>query len=636
MWNILSKVFRPLEEKQRRPAEVGGGGSISGSSHAVGPDASVPQQQRRGNLKQEYDDEGAARQQRKDEDTSTLKNRKRSRSQSAEAKRVDSEMEEGRKPLQKGVKRIMTASGRREKSSEGKKQPPRQPPHISASGATVERRISHKNTDDNNTHSKNDGRKRRRVEPSPPPERSVRPMLATVASTTATATATKLTTTKAGKKKTGTTTTSTVKHASNKTSRKIGKVTAAVASTTAGTTTTRLVSQSTTNARRKPMASASKRERADKTMPSVKRKSPPTNPTNTATSIVASAPAAAATNNTTVPEKQREIKVKKEPPQPAVATASLNRWEKKQATTRQLRQARVSVRDGKFNHCLALLRGQVVDAGILVAQALQVGHWPSPFDSNGIRHRTHMSMVGASIQQFCRDTILPSILSATSKDAGDRTSTTAFKAAMIGTCLMLREILIQNSKAIFGRPNYPGKETFQVRTLATAVIMQAIAGEAASTQKRFMEALRDYENGHPMFTQHLKYDTSRNHNAVVAAVAAAAGGDAPKDDQPQGLTMDQESFLRHAERHPLHHPRRRLCAEPNAVHVTVLRHTDAGGMSGDYNTTSTTPPIPNSHTEGAVTQAPDPSLSASSTSISPVPTPTFPPLLLLSQLQIQL
>jgi hypothetical protein len=213
------------------------------------------------------------------------------------------------------------------------------------------------------------------------------------------------------------------------------------------------------------------------------------------------------------------------------------------------RNTKLRTEEEKKARLIQNIQEQVICAGTLVAQALYGGPWPSPPPEDGgsrsAHHQSHMSMVGASVQQFCRDTALPSMLQA-ALDQPD-VKLPFGKSPLVGTCIMLREVLVQNSKAIFGLPNIPEKHAFGARVLATAVVLQALDHDAVMTRRKFLEAIRAYDAGDASFGNHLVYDLD------------------PTDPA-------QESFQRHARRHPMRGRNRLAVPEVNAVHVTVLQN----------------------------------------------------------------
>lgn len=121
-------------------------------------------------------------------------------------------------------------------------------------------------------------------------------------------------------------------------------------------------------------------------------------------------------------------------------------------------------------------RQQVVHAATLVSRALHAGPWPSPHRSldpteyamrtvmGYKRHTRHMSMVGASVEKFALDIILPSVMQELSQtpprstasysvddDDDDAKETVGDDIRVfIGTLILLREVLILNATSIFG------------------------------------------------------------------------------------------------------------------------------------------------------------------------------------------
>lgn len=199
---------------------------------------------------------------------------------------------------------------------------------------------------------------------------------------------------------------------------------------------------------------------------------------------------------------------------------------------------------------------QVLHAGALVAQALLSGPWPSPmrpinqenlqdeFFASYTQHQAHMSTVGASVQQFCKDTVFPSMNRAICVDKPFS------KGPLIGTLILLREVLMQNANTIFGLSMTSDNNKFVARVLATSVVLHSIEHEGATTRRRFNDSMDAYDSGDNLFSIHL----------------------ADPIEPSTKPTSSERSFHLHAKQHPLRCGQTYLAIpEANSAHVTVLQ-----------------------------------------------------------------
>ena len=198
-------------------------------------------------------------------------------------------------------------------------------------------------------------------------------------------------------------------------------------------------------------------------------------------------------------------------------------------------------------------RNQIVRAADLVAHALHLGPWPSPYrslDPSAIekrhnarslddddddvmtKHTAHMSMVGASIEQFVQDVIVPTVREEIARSQSPSASTDIKRRrdsdisvaeglrVFLGTLLMIRELFVLNAMSIFGPSGMiTGREAdfgstldddiqndlvtddeaaiFSVRILATTIILTGLAdlGDKASEEltTAFLNVVAKYE-----------------------------------------------------------------------------------------------------------------------------------------------
>lgn len=107
----------------------------------------------------------------------------------------------------------------------------------------------------------------------------------------------------------------------------------------------------------------------------------------------------------------------------------------------------------------------IMNTVAMVCSSLRNGPWPSlvrtldpRMSVTGIGdtlqarnlHLEHMSIVSASLDQFCRDVVIPSFLG----DEGHtrpRSQPLNQKRLFLGTLLLLREVMVQNAESIFGQ-----------------------------------------------------------------------------------------------------------------------------------------------------------------------------------------
>lgn len=221
----------------------------------------------------------------------------------------------------------------------------------------------------------------------------------------------------------------------------------------------------------------------------------------------------------------------------------------------------------KRARALQMTQEQVLAAGDMVAQSLYAGPWPSParshhatadeqedFMDSFSRHQSHMAMVGASVQQFCRDTVLPSMLQAVMDVPTGHHRKQTMKGCLIGSLVLLREVLVQNAPDIFGLQIIPESNAFSTRAMTTAIILQALSREGHATRRRFLAAAAAYDAGGQEFSTLLHPTTAPS------------------------ATPAEDSFWLHARLHPLVRKRRNpgevLVAEANSVHVTVLQSAE--------------------------------------------------------------
>jgi hypothetical protein len=263
-----------------------------------------------------------------------------------------------------------------------------------------------------------------------------------------------------------------------------------------------------------------------------------------------------------------------------------------------------------------LTHRQVRMAADCVQQALYAGPWPSPVDVNDENGNgcgdipkeaqeekcgkystgvsAHFSMVGASLQQYSLDVILPAILQAQLDSVVPSVSSTAgLSRPFLGTMLLLREVLIQNSESIFGDKaimEVHGNETdetvvdalvFGSRVLVTAVMLCALQQhldymfrdsmlpDAYSVEvDKFLALMQDYDSGGLLFSKVIQ--SVDNMNAVLAVLPRTA-------DPVDHAAAWKSSFFRHLKRHPLY--RHAITSdigdidipETNAVHITILQ-----------------------------------------------------------------
>ena len=239
-------------------------------------------------------------------------------------------------------------------------------------------------------------------------------------------------------------------------------------------------------------------------------------------------------------------------------------------------------------------RREITSAANLVSSCLQLGPWPSPYRSldpnnhdvpnnNYEAHFSHMSMIGASLEKFAHDILLPALL----EDVG-----TNELRVFLGALLMIREVLILNAGTIFGSSamltgceadfgdtlvvssnnnSYndqadDAQETalFSVQVLATTVILTGLAeiGDNQASEnlsEEFLKVLESYELGDKKVEQCLE------------VICDNVMGVFPNRQRMQNLERrawaSSTNFQR--ERHPLID--KNAVIKPSAVHVSILQ-----------------------------------------------------------------
>jgi len=179
---------------------------------------------------------------------------------------------------------------------------------------------------------------------------------------------------------------------------------------------------------------------------------------------------------------------------------------------------------------------QVSSAAALVSRSLVVGTWPSPYRSfkasesarNSYEvHRTHMSMVGASLEKFANDVVKPALTHdadsaknrkpANSDAPNHPPSNNKNLRVFLASLVMFRELLCQNAGSIFGphsmltgleddfgdtkvkSANDTEKEEmafFSLQVLATAIILTGlsdIGDTAEQVKEEFLDLVASYE-----------------------------------------------------------------------------------------------------------------------------------------------
>jgi hypothetical protein len=245
--------------------------------------------------------------------------------------------------------------------------------------------------------------------------------------------------------------------------------------------------------------------------------------------------------------------------------------------------------------------GPIASASRYVGDELQHGLWPSPFPGFEIQHKAHMKIVAASLEEFCRLVILPSMQPETVETiaqqqavlektmASKRNTTTSTKTKILykpkpkkekehvffSTLLALREVMTQNAERIFGKPSFEGlhdkkkkleksrkrkihqlqDQQYCAKLLATGVVLAAMEQynpNDAAIADRFLEVCRKYDEGDEEFTSCLVAE--QNSCGVL----------------PNGRRVDPEesiamhvSFEQARESHPL-----TLCQKRRDMNVT--------------------------------------------------------------------
>ena len=307
-----------------------------------------------------------------------------------------------------------------------------------------------------------------------------------------------------------------------------------------------------------------------------------------------------------------------------------------------------------------IIQTQVFQAAAVVAQALSSGPWPSavlPVNDNedeGLhnnksssrcynsgdsssssnnnnddeslspvsqlqdQHISHMSIVGASLQQFATDVVLPSILHAVQDDVPPIgllvQPDQSWRRPLLGTFLMLREVLIQNGDAIFGRGHLLlGKlQPEQQQDKVAATTAAAAAANAAWFRMPYDILLTDptvlfgvrilatsiilhaIELLHEWNVEVIELDLAEQFLSLAHAYDRGDGSVFAKGWLTGGVMQSTPALLRTGEpisfehaksykysfqaclkRHPLSPSKNSTApavSEPNAVHVTVLQN----------------------------------------------------------------
>jgi len=194
-------------------------------------------------------------------------------------------------------------------------------------------------------------------------------------------------------------------------------------------------------------------------------------------------------------------------------------------------------------------RELITRATSMVASSLREGQWPSSYrslrpeainardadpNSNLDKHEEHMTIVGASLMQYARDVLVPTFLAA--KHAN---SSNDDRRIVLGTLILLREVLILNSGFIFRLEpdvyddggledktrDLQSEDMFVAKILATSIILCAIEsleaeagtanagaagnGETETLEKSFLRVSEAYDNGDDEFIRYMRIPMNR-------------------------------------------------------------------------------------------------------------------------------
>lgn len=221
-------------------------------------------------------------------------------------------------------------------------------------------------------------------------------------------------------------------------------------------------------------------------------------------------------------------------------------------------------------------------------------------ETHMLKHHEHKCIVGASLTQFARDVLVPTMTA----DTRSVWTTEVETRLILGCMLLLREVLMQNAKENFGPSSLlTGSEhdmgweqdetedddttegfahdafVLSARILSTAIVLSAL--EALPTELSqpltvgFIRTVDMYDDGDTEFVRYLQ--------PVDGSVNAVLANDEPLDKEEQ-VTW-RSSFNLNREQHPLILARKKRLAgespiysgnvtlrmpEPNAAHVTIV------------------------------------------------------------------
>ena len=171
----------------------------------------------------------------------------------------------------------------------------------------------------------------------------------------------------------------------------------------------------------------------------------------------------------------------------------------------------------------------VVQATELVAESIVFFPWPWP-TSNGKsgtnKNNSDVGLVAAALVQYAKDVIVPAMQAYRIDDDSDnKTVKVPPTPVILGTMVLLRELLMQNASSIFGEENMgkaaneefvhllsgeeqegtcPNPAVFMASTLATSVVLSALdKTKLDSLTSKFMRAMDSYDDGEEEFACHL-------------------------------------------------------------------------------------------------------------------------------------
>jgi hypothetical protein len=230
------------------------------------------------------------------------------------------------------------------------------------------------------------------------------------------------------------------------------------------------------------------------------------------------------------PSNQEEMETAPPQPQPPASTTT--------TTTTTVPTPSKRLTQDELMQFLEIKRQQIRTATELVVRALAKGPWPSQYlsfhpqdiqkrfqardrDIQYTLHAEHMSILGASLDQFAQDVLQPTMLEEIAHRAMTTSSISAGEGSgptdedlkpFYGTLLILRDVLMQNAGSIFGNSAMlTGKEQdfgstldglnddnltedemilFSVQVLATTVILTALE-EIGETSDELVAAFLD-------------------------------------------------------------------------------------------------------------------------------------------------